>query len=269
MTKMLKGFFNQFKANQTSATEPVKMHTEDGARNRTENITKENSSKDSNQKEGNNTTELVFILDRSGSMAGLESDTIGGFNAMIEKQRKQEGECYVSTILFDNVSEVLHDRVKLADVPKMTDNDYTVRGCTALIDAIGGAIHHIGNIHKYARREDVPEHTLFVITTDGMENASRRFTSDRVKKMIQHQKDKFGWEFIFIGANIDAVETASNFGISADRAVNYRSDSQGTRILYDTVAEAACNVRANKKLNKKWSQAIDEDYRNSERSTNN
>ena len=136
----------------------------------------------------NNITELVFILDRSGSMSGLEGDTIGGFNSMIEKQRKQDGECYVSTILFDNVSEVLHDRVKLSDIPKMTDRDYTVRGCTALIDAIGGAIHHIGNVHKYARSEDVPEHTMFVIMTDGLENASRRYSSDEVKRMIEHEK---------------------------------------------------------------------------------
>jgi len=147
----------------------------------------------------NNVTELVFILDRSGSMAGLEADTIGGFNAMIEKQKKQDGGCYVSTVLFDDVSEVLHDRVKLGDIPKMTDEDYTVRGCTALIDAIGGAIHHIGNIHKYARNEYVPDHTLFVITTDGQENASHRYTSEQVKKMIKRQKEKYGWEFLFIG----------------------------------------------------------------------
>ena len=145
----------------------------------------------------NNITELVFILDRSGSMAGLESDTIGGFNSMIEKQKKQDGGCYVSTVLFDDESEVLHDRVKLGDIPKMTDKDYTVRGCTALIDAIGGAIHHIGNIHKYARNEDVPEHTMFVITTDGQENASHRYTSEQVKKMIERQKEKYGWEFEF------------------------------------------------------------------------
>lgn len=217
------------------------------------------------QKMKNNITELVFILDRSGSMAGLESDTIGGFNAMIDKQKKQEGECYVSTILFDHVSEVLHDRVRLEDVQKMTEGDYTVRGCTALIDAIGGAIHHIGNIHKYARKEDVPEHTLFVITTDGMENASRKFSSDRVKKMIEHQKEKYGWEFIFIGANIDAVETASNFGIDPDRAVNYRADARGTQVLYDTVAEVACNVRARKKLNADWSRQINEDYNDTNR----
>ena len=144
----------------------------------------------------NNITELVFILDRSGSMAGLESDTIGGFNAMIEKQKKEEGECYVSTVLFDNESEVLHDRVKLSDIKPMTDKDYTVRGCTALIDAIGGAVRHIKNIHKYARPEDVPVNAMFVITTDGMENASRRYSSDDVKKMIETQKKEKGWEFL-------------------------------------------------------------------------
>ena len=208
----------------------------------------------------NNITELVFILDRSGSMAGLESDTIGGFNGMIEKQRKQDGDCYVSTVLFDNQSEVLHDRVKLRDVPKMTDKEYTVRGCTALIDAIGGAIHHIGNIHKYARPEDVPEHTMFVITTDGMENASRRYSSEEVKKMIERQKEKYGWEFLFIGANIDAVETAARYGIGRDRAVNYNADGEGTRVLYASVAEAVCQVRACKQLDADWSREIDADY---------
>ena len=209
----------------------------------------------------NNITELVFILDRSGSMSGLESDTIGGFNAMIEKQKKQEGECYVSTVLFDSESEVLHDRVKLAEIPKMTDKDYTVRGCTALIDAIGGAIHHIGNIHKYARSEDVPEHTVFVITTDGMENASRIYSSDKVKKMIEKQKEKYGWEFLFIGANIDAVETAARYGISRDRAVNYKADSRGTHVLYDTVSDAVCTLRANVSLTESWGKNIDEDFR--------
>lgn len=169
-------------------------------------------------KKKNNITELVFILDRSGSMSGLEGDTIGGFNAMIQKQKKEDGEAYVSTILFDNVSDVLHDRIKLKDVPKMTGKDYTVRGCTALIDAIGGAIHHIGNIHKYARPEDVPAHTMFIITTDGMKNASVRYSSDEVKKMIERQKEEYGWEFLFIGANIDAVETAAQFGIPLSRA---------------------------------------------------
>ncbi|MBO5526405.1 MAG: VWA domain-containing protein [Clostridia bacterium] len=208
----------------------------------------------------NNMTELVFILDRSGSMSGLENDTIGGFNAMLEKQRKQEGDCYVSTVLFDHESEVLHDRVKLGNVPNMTDKDYTVRGCTALIDAIGGAIHHIGNVHKYAHTEDVPEHTMFVITTDGQENASHRYTSEQVKKMIGQQKEKYGWEFLFIGANIDAVETAARYGIDEDRAVNYHADCEGTHILYESVANAVCNVRANAPLGADWSKAIKADY---------
>lgn len=208
----------------------------------------------------NNITELVFILDRSGSMSGLESDTIGGFNSMIKKQKKLEGDCYVSTVLFDNESKVLHDRVKLRDVPEMTDNDYTVGGCTALIDAIGGAIHHIGNIHKYARAEDVPEHTMFVITTDGQENASHRYTSEQVKKMIERQKEKYGWEFLFIGANIDAVETAARYGISRDRAVNYNADGDGTHILYDSVTKAVFNVRSSAPLRADWSKDIDADY---------
>ena len=216
----------------------------------------------------NNITELVFILDRSGSMAGLESDTIGGFNAMIEKQKKQDGGCYVSTILFDDVSEVLHDRVKLGDIPKMTDKDYTVRGCTALIDAIGGAIHHIGNIHKYARPEDVPEHTMFVITTDGQENASHRYTSEQVKKMIERQKEKYGWEFLFIGANIDAVETAARYGISRDRSVNYNADGEGTHILYESVAKAVCNVRASAPLSADWSEEINADYQRRDNKNN-
>ena len=208
----------------------------------------------------NNITELVFILDRSGSMAGLESDTIGGFNAMIAKQKKEDGECYISTVLFDNVSEVLHDRVKLSDIKPMTDKEYTVKGCTALIDALGGAIHHIGNIHKYARPEDVPEHTMFVITTDGMENASQRYTSDQVKKMIERQKEKYGWEFLFIGANIDAVETAQRYGISSDRAVNYNADSEGTGILYESVACAVSNVRKCASLDSSWKDNLDKDF---------
>ncbi len=209
----------------------------------------------------NNITELVFILDRSGSMAGLEADTIGGFNAMIEKQRKEEGECYVSTVLFDNDSEVLHDRVKLSEIKPMTDKDYTVRGCTALIDAIGGAIHHIGNIHKYARPEDVPAHTMFIITTDGMENASKKYSSERVKGMIERQKEKYGWEFLFIGANIDAVETAARYGIDKNRAVNYNADKEGTRVLYESVSNAVCKLRSCAPLADSWSADIDADYR--------
>ena len=208
----------------------------------------------------NNVTELVFILDRSGSMSGLEEDTIGGFNAMLQKQKKENGEAYVSTIFFDNVSEVLHDRIKLKDVPKMTDEEYTVRGCTALMDVIGGAIRHIGNIHKYARPEDVPAHTMFIITTDGMENASVHYSSDEVKNMIERQKEKYGWEFLFIGANIDAVETAARFGIERNRAVNYRADSQGTRILYDTISAPISAMRANKTIDEDWGKRIAEDH---------
>ena len=206
-------------------------------------------------------TELVFIIDRSGSMSGLERDTIGGFNSMIRKQKQAEGEALISTVLFDNVSEVLHDRVNVKDIQSMTEHDYTVRGTTALLDAIGGAIHHIGNVHKYARQEDVPEHTMFVITTDGMENASRYYSSEKVKKMIERQKVKYGWEFLFLGANIDAVETASHFGIGADRAVNYNCDSEGTALNYEVVSDAICSVRCSAPLKSDWKKRIDEDYK--------
>ena len=209
----------------------------------------------------NNITELVFILDRSGSMSGLESDTIGGFNSLIEKQKKQDGECFVSTILFDNESEVIHDRVKLSEIKMMTEEDYTVGGCTALIDAIGGAIHHIARIHKYAREEDVPEHTLFVIMTDGMENASHTYSSSKVKKMIEKEKEEYGWEFLFLGANIDSVETAKHFGIGANRAVNYHADEIGTAVAYDAVGDAVCSVRASAPLQDCWSESIAKDFK--------
>lgn len=208
-----------------------------------------------------NLTEIVFILDRSGSMRGLEADTIGGFNSMIEKQQKAEGDALISTVLFDNTSEVIHDRVDVKCIKPMTDEDYTVRGCTALLDAIGGAIHHVGNVHKYARAEDVPEHTLFVITTDGMENASRRYDSDKVKKMIERQKEKYGWEFLFLGANIDAAAEAKRFGISEDRAVTYKCDAAGTALNYDVISEAVCHVRASRPLSAGWKSRIDEDVK--------
>ena len=210
----------------------------------------------------NNITELVFIIDRSGSMSGLEKDTIGGFNSMIEKQRKEDGECYVSTVLFDHETKVLHDRVKLSEVRPMTEEDYTVRGSTALIDALGGAIHHIGNVHKYARPEDVPAHTMFIITTDGMENASRRYTSDQVKQKIERQKEKYGWEFIFIGANIDAVETAARYGIGAERAVNYHADCKGTEMLFKSVSKAVGKMRSCEPISNDWRKDIDEDFEN-------
>ena len=208
----------------------------------------------------NGIVELVFILDRSGSMHGLEKDTVGGFNSMIKKQQAQEGECYVSTVLFDSRSEVLHDRIRLDDVPEMTEKEYAVGGSTALIDALGGAIKHIKTVHKYARPEDVPTHTMFVITTDGHENASYIYSGSDVKKMIEEQKEKFGWEFIFIGANIDAVDTAARYGIDESRAVNYNADGEGTRIVYDSVANAACSFRAHSALCKDWCNDIDEDY---------
>ena len=208
-----------------------------------------------------NLTELVFILDRSGSMAGLEKDTIGGFNAMIEKQKDEPGEAYVSTVLFDNLSEVIHDRVKLENVPQMTRKEYYVRGCTALLDAVGGAIHHIGNVHKYAREEDRPEKTLFVITTDGLENASRRYTYDKVKAMIRRQKEQYGWEFLFLGANIDAAKEAARFGIDADRTANYHADHTGTAVIYEAVSEAVCCVREARPMAADWKRSIDEDFR--------
>ena len=208
----------------------------------------------------NNITELVFILDRSGSMSGLEDDTIGGFNSLLEKQKREPGRAYVSTVLFDHESVVLHDRVDIQAVRPMTREDYTVRGCTALLDAIGGAIHHIGNVHRYARREDVPEHTLFVITTDGMENASRSYDSERVKRMIERRKEEDDWEFLFLGANIDAVETAKRFGIGADRAVNYHADHAGTRLNYEVLSEAVSAVRCSAPLGAEWKARIDADF---------
>ena len=208
-----------------------------------------------------NLTEIVFILDRSGSMAGLEDDTIGGFNAMIEKQKRDPGEALVSTVLFDNDCEVIHDRVDIQRIEPMTRNEYYVRGCTALLDAVGGAIHHIGNVHKYAREEDRPEKTLFVITTDGMENASRKYTYDRLKTMIERQKEKYGWEFLFLGANIDAAKEAARFGIGADRAANYHADSIGTAVIYEAVSEAVCNIRACQPMTNNWRRKVDEDYK--------
>lgn len=214
-----------------------------------------------------NLTELVFILDRSGSMGGLESDTIGGFNSMILKQQKEDGEAVVSTVLFDDRCEVIHDRVKISEVKKMTEDDYYVRGCTALLDAVGGAIHHIKNVHKYAREEDRPAKTLFVITTDGLENASRQYSVKDVKKMIEKQKEKYNWEFLFLGANIDAVEVAGSLGINRDRAANYNSDSKGTALNFECLEAAVSRVRRSKSSKVSdaldggaWKAAIDSDY---------
>ena len=213
-------------------------------------------------------TEIVYILDRSGSMSGLESDTIGGFNSMMEQQKKTGEKAVVSTVLFDDVCEVIHDRVPIEKIEKMTDKQYYVRGCTALLDAVGGAIHHIGNVHKYAREEDRPEKTIVVITTDGMENASCKYSRDKIEKMVKRQQKKYGWEFIFIGANIDAYAEAQKYGIRKDRAVNYVCDDIGTANVYAGVSKAVCSVMmAESKCevegcldNSDWDEEINADY---------
>ncbi len=205
-------------------------------------------------------TEIVFILDRSGSMSGLEKDTIGGFNSTIERQKREEGEAIVSTVLFDDDTEVLHDRVSLEKIAPLTEKEYYARGSTALLDAIGGAIHHIGNVHKYAREEDRPEKTIFVITTDGYENASRKYSSDRVKQMVERQKQKYGWEFIFLGANIDAVETARNFGIDEERAANFVNDGAGIEVMYEAQCCLMSDIRHNRKNERMWKKNVDADY---------
>ena len=232
------------------------------------NITDETVNTERNstmKKNDNNICELVFILDRSGSMGGLESDTIGGFNSLIEKQKKQEGKCYVTTVLFDNISETVHDRIELSVIPPMTEKDYYVRGSTALLDAVGETVEHISTVHKYIRPEDVPAKTLFVITTDGMENASRKYTAENVKKLIKEKQDKDGWEFLFLGANIDAVSAANDIGIKADRAVRYHSDSEGTAMNYEAVADFACEMRAapanGKRADASWKKNIEEDFK--------
>ena len=207
-------------------------------------------------------TEIVFILDRSGSMAGLETDTIGGFNSLIQKQKKEEGKALVSTVLFDDKTEVLHDRKELDKIEPLTDKDYYVRGCTALLDAVGGAIHHIGNVHKYARAEDRPEKTLFIITTDGMENASRRYSYEKVKQMIERQKKRYGWEFLFLGANIDAVSVAGQFGIAPEKAVRFHCDEQGTALNYRVLSETIAKVRCGAPMAANWKAEIEADYQN-------
>lgn len=206
-----------------------------------------------------NLTELVFILDRSGSMEGLEKDTIGGFNSMIRKQKAEPGEVLVSTVLFDSTVEVLHDRVPLDRVQPMTEKEYYVRGCTALLDAVGGAIHHIGNVHKYAREEDRPEHTMFVITTDGMENDSHRYSYEKVKQMIEREKKEYNWEFLFLGANIDAAAEASRIGITEDHAAQFKCDSVGTRLNYEALSDAVSHIRASRPLASGWKTRIEED----------
>lgn len=205
-------------------------------------------------------TEMVFILDRSGSMEGLEKDTIGGFNSLIEKQKQEEGEAYVSTVLFDNEAEVLYDRIPLNKIEPMTEKQYYVRGCTALLDALGGAINHIGNIHKYSREEDVPEHTIFVITTDGLENASRNYTGKKIKEMVERQQQKYGWQFVFLGANIDAITTAESYGIPEYMAAEYCADPEGTKVVYGAISNRVSMCRANCfSENRDWAKELDKD----------
>ncbi|AGA67869.1 hypothetical protein Desdi_0321 [Desulfitobacterium dichloroeliminans LMG P-21439] len=206
-------------------------------------------------------TELVFILDRSGSMSGLESDTIGGYNAMLAKQQKEPGEAIITTVLFDDRYELLHDRINLRGIAPITDKEYYVRGNTALLDAVGKTINKIGNVQKHTAEEERAEHVMFVITTDGLENASSEFNYAKVRRMIERQQSKHGWEFIFLGANIDAVATAERFGIGKDRATNYHADSEGTSLNYEVISEAVSCVRASRSLDKKWKERIDEDYK--------
>ena len=210
-------------------------------------------------------TELVFILDRSGSMSGLESDTIGGFNSMLEKQKKVDGEALVSTVIFDDMSEVIHDRRDIKTIEPLTEKEYYVRGSTALLDAVGYAIHHIGNVHKYCREEDRPENTLFVITTDGMENASRRFRYEDIKKMIEKQKTKYGWEFVFLGANIDAAAEGERFGIDRNRSACYHADAVGVAMNFDVMSDSIEQLRLNKKMSVDWNVKIDEDFKGREK----
>lgn len=209
----------------------------------------------------NNITELVFILDRSGSMHGLERDTIGGFNSLIEKQKRESGKCTVTTILFDHEISRLHDRADLADIKPITENEYSVRGCTALLDAVGDTVKHIAHIHRYSRKEDIPEHTLFVIITDGMENASRRFSGDEVRKLVKHEQEKYGWEFLFLGANIDAAEAAGAIGIRSDFAADYHADSTGTALNFESVCDAVRCTRAGAPITASWKRRIDADYK--------
>ena len=209
----------------------------------------------------NQMTELVFILDRSGSMGGLVKDTIGGFNGMIDKQKTETGKAFVTTILFDDKIETLHDRIDLEKIQPLTNKDYFVRGSTALLDAVGKTINHISNIYKYIRPEDVPSKTMFIITTDGLENSSREFSYAKIKSLIE-EKQKLGWEFIFIGANMDAVTEGAKFGIAAERAVNYHADKIGTGNLFDAVSASVSEMRNSRNVSNAWRKNIDKDYNN-------
>ena len=205
-------------------------------------------------------TELVFILDRSGSMHGLEKDTIGSFNSMIDTQKEVDGEALITTILFNHTNKVIHDRIDLKDMSPMTGKDYVTGGSTALLDTIGHAICHIANIHKYLRKEDLPKHTMFIIITDGMENSSRKYDYGMIRQLIEVQKDKHGWEFMFLGANIDAVDVASHMGIGESRAVNFNCDSEGTELNYEVLSDAICVLREHSYISEDWKNRIDNDF---------
>lgn len=207
-----------------------------------------------------NVTELVFILDKSGSMAGLEADTIGGYNAMLKKQQSAEGEAIVTTVLFNHDNELLHDRINIRGISPITEEDYEVGGTTALLDSIGFTIQKIVNVQKRTSEDERADKVLFVITTDGMENASREFTADKIKKMVLNQKEKYGWEFLFLGANIDAISTAARFGIDEDFAVDYHADQEGTQLNYEAVNEAVVNLRNGRKIDRSWKKGIERDY---------
>lgn len=206
-------------------------------------------------------TELIFILDRSGSMSGLESDTIGGYNAMLEKQKEEPGDAVITTVLFDDRYELLHDRINLRGIAPITDKEYYVRGNTALLDAIGKTINKIGNVQKHTAEDERADQVLFVITTDGMENSSREFSYKKVRLMIERQKNKYGWEFIFLGANIDAIATAARFGIGEDRATNYNADSEGTMLNYKVISETVSHLRASRPISENWKERIEEDFK--------
>ncbi|WP_422485856.1 vWA domain-containing protein [Gudongella sp. DL1XJH-153] len=206
-------------------------------------------------------TEMVFILDRSGSMSGLESDTIGGFNSLLKKQREEQGEALVTTVLFDDTYQLLHDRINIKGMEAITSREYYVRGTTALLDALGKTIQKIVNVQKHTAKEEQAENVMFVIITDGMENSSREYSYEKIKRMIDHQKEKYDWEFLFLGANIDAAETAERFGIGRDRAVNYHADSEGTQLNYEVLSETVSMKRATKVIDKDWKERIEKDYK--------
>jgi len=209
-----------------------------------------------------NLTELVFILDRSGSMSGLEDDTIGGFNSLLNKQKKVEGECVITTVLFDNMYELLHDRLNLKGVEPITDKEYFTRGSTALLDAIGMTVKKIDNAQKHTIEQERAEKVMFVIITDGYENASREYDYNKIRQMVEHQEKCHGWEFIFLGANIDAIGTAEKFGVRTSRAANYHADRKGTQLNYEAVSDAVSYCRKVGSLNENWKDSIDDDFKN-------